>query len=169
MRISVPSNRTDSTEVHVNIEVQWSQPIAMKRLRSVGYSIDLVKVPESSGVYVFGRRWGDSFEALYVGKALDIRARMNQQLNNLRLMSHVRDAKVGNRVLVAGVINTKGGQKIEKCLALVEKALIRHFLSEGDDLVNVQGTLLRRHTINFVQAPRWLAPKEMYLDSNTGD
>jgi hypothetical protein len=148
----------------VNIEVQWSQPIPLKRLRSVGYSIDLVRIPESSGVYVFGRRWGDRFEALHIGGALDIRDRINGQLNNVRLMSHIRDAKAGNRVLVAGVINTKGGQKIEKCLTLVENALIRHFLSEGDDLVNVQGTLLRRHVIHSIQTPRWLVPREMYLD-----
>lgn len=141
----------------------------MRRLRSVGYSIDLVKVSESSGVYVFGRRWGDSFEALYVGKALDIRSRINGQLNNVRLMSHIRDAKVGNRVLVAGVIKAKGGQKIEKGLTLVEKALIRHFLSAGDDLVNPQGTLLRRHVVYSNQTPRWLVPKEMYLDSSAAD
>ena len=153
----------------MNIEVAWSPPIPMKRARSVGYTVDLIRVPEASGVYVFGRRWGESFEALYVGKALDIRSRINGQLNNLRLMSHIREAKIGNRVVVAGVIQTKGGQRIEKCLTLVEKALIRYFLSEGDDLVNVQGTLLRRHVISSTQTPRWLVPREMYLDSSVSD
>lgn len=153
----------------MNIEVAWSQPIPMRRTRSGGYSVDLVRVPEASGVYVYGRRWGEGFEALYVGTALDIRSRINGQLNNLRLMSHIREAKVGNRVVVAGVIQTKGGQRIEKCLSLVENALIRYFLSEGDDLVNVQGTLLRRHTISSAQTPRWLVPREMYLDSSVSD
>lgn len=150
----------------MNIEVEWSQPIPMRRLRTVGYSVDLVRVPEAAGVYVLGRRWGEHFEASYVGKALDIRARINGQLNNRRLMTHVREAKVGNRVLVAGVILTKGGQKIEKCLTLVERALVQHFLSAGDDLVNAQGTHLRRHVISSTQTPRWLVPKEMYLDSS---
>lgn len=153
----------------MNIEVVWSQPIPMKRTRSAGYSVDLVRVPEASGVYVYGRRWGEGFEALYVGKALDIRSRINSQLNNLRLMSHVREAKAGNRVVVAGVIQTKGGQRIEKCLTLVEGALIRYYLSEGDDLVNVHGTLLRRHVISSSQTPRWLVPREMYLDSSVSD
>lgn len=153
----------------MNIEVAWSPPIPMKRTRSAGYSIDLVRVPEASGVYVFGRRWGEGFEALYVGTALDIRSRINDQLNNVRLMSHIKEAKVGNRVVVAGVILTKGGQRIEKCLTLVENALIRYFLSEGDDLVNVQGTLIRRHVISSTQTPRWLVPREMYLDSSVSD
>ena len=134
----------------------------MKRARTAGYAIDSLKVPEEPGVYVFGRRWGDSFEALYVGKAKSFWSRVNGQLNNLRLMSHLRDAKVGNRVMVPGSIVTKPGQQIDKCLALVEKSLIRYYLSEGHDLVNIQGTLLRRHEVLSSQTPRWLVPRRMY-------
>ena len=86
------------------------------------------------------------------------------QLNNLRLMTHIREAKVGNRVVIAGSVNTKPGQQIEKCLTLVERSLIRYFLSEGDDLVNVQGTLLRRHEIESTHTPKWLVPRTMYID-----
>jgi hypothetical protein len=153
----------------VNIEVAWSQPIPMKRTRSGGYSVDLIRVPEAAGVYVYGRRWREGFEALHVGKALDIRSRINSQLNNGRLMSHIEEVKIGNRIVAAGVIQTKGGQRIEKCLTLVERALIRYFLSEGDDLVNAQGTHLRRHVISYTQTPRWLVPHEMYLDSSASD
>ena len=117
-------------------------------------------------MYVFGRRWGDSFEALYVGKAKNLRSRVNGQLNNLRLMSHIRDSKVGSRVIVPGSITTRPGQQIDKCLALVEKSLIRHYLSEGDDLVNIQGMLLRRHEVLSSNTPRWLVPRRMYLDTS---
>jgi len=145
--------------------VEWSPPVPMRAMRPLGYTFDLEKVPDTPGVYVFGRRWGKSFEALYVGKAMNIQSRTKGQLNNLRLMSHLREAKDGSRILMAGSIVTRRGQKIEKCLTLVERSLIRYFLSEGDDLVNIQGTLLRRHEIASTQTSRWFVPKRMFLDT----
>src|SRR5579872_505904 len=100
--------------VPLKLEVEWGSPVALRRLRPVGYAIEFEKLPASPGLYVFGRRWGDSFEALYVGKAMNVRGRVKGQLNNLRLMTHIREAKVGNRVVVAGEVNTKPGQQIEK-------------------------------------------------------
>jgi hypothetical protein len=149
----------------MNLQVDWSSPLPMKRERTAGYSVDLDKVPEVPGVYIFGRRWGDSFEALYVGQAMNIHSRVKGQLNNLRLMSHLREAKVGSRIVIPGSIITKRGQQIDKCLNIVEKSLIRYFLSEGNDLVNIQGTLLRRHEVLSTHGPRWLVPKQMFLDT----
>jgi hypothetical protein len=150
----------------MNLQVEWNPPIPMRRVRGVIYTVDLEKVPDVSGLYVFGRRWGSSFEALYVGKAKNLRSRVKGQLNNLKLMSHLRDAKDGSRVVIAGTIITKRGQQIEKCLTLVERSLIRYFLSEGDDLVNIQGTLLRRHEVNSTQTSKWFVPRRMFLDTN---
>ena len=45
-----------------------------------------IKVTAGAGVYIFGRRWGSQFEALYVGKASNIRSRAKGHLNNLRLL-----------------------------------------------------------------------------------
>ena len=87
------------------------------------------------------------------------------QLNNLRLMSHVRDAKDGSRILFAGTVITRPGQQIEKCLTLVERSLIRYFLSEGHDLVNISGTLLRRHEVASMHRPMNFVPSLMYLDT----
>jgi excinuclease UvrABC nuclease subunit len=69
----------------MNLQVEWSPPLPMRRMRSLTYKLDLGRIPEDPGVYVFGRRWGDSFEALYVGKAKNVRTRVNGQLNNLKL------------------------------------------------------------------------------------
>jgi hypothetical protein len=41
--------------------------------------------------------------------------------------------------------------------------LIRYFLSEGHDLVNQQGTRLRRHEI-FSKNPRKIVPPSMFVD-----
>lgn len=148
----------------MKITLEWRAPIALTRDRAAIFAVDLHKVPDAPGIYVFGRRWGTSFEALYVGKADRLRGRVGHQLNNLRLMTHIRDAKDGKRVLMVGTIKTRGGQQVSKCLTLAERALIRYFMSEGDDLVNVQGTLLRRHEISSENRPLRFVPGQMYLE-----
>src|SRR5438552_3295157 len=129
------------------------------------YIVDLNKLPQVPGLYILGRRWGKEFEALYVGKAGGIRGRVKKQLNNLRLMQHLRNARGGTRVVIAGKILTKPGQQLDKTLLTTERALIRHFLSAGDDLVNKQGTRLRRHEVHSSgKHPKKLIPRVMYLE-----
>ena len=152
--------------------VEWTRPIPMKDAtrQNLIYSVNLEKIPATFGVYVFGRRWGNQFEALYVGKANDIRGRVKGQLNNLRLMQHLHNAKTGKRIVLAGRLVTKRGQKLPKSLALAERALIRYFLSEGHDLVNRQGTRLRRHELaSSGQHPKRFFPRLMYLEKAKGE
>ena len=150
----------------MNLQVDWGKPIPMRRAHSLAYELDLDRLPDEAGVYVFGRSWGGKFEALYVGKALRIRRRVKGQTNNLRLMTHVRDAQTGKRVVIPGVIKTRPGQQIEKAMTLVERALIRHFLSEGHDLVNISGATLRRHELVSTHRPMRFVPPVMYLDKD---
>ena len=151
----------------MKLHVEWSRPIQLKDASkdNMIYGLDPGRVTAGSGVYIFGRRWGSQFEALYVGKAGNIRSRVMGHLNNLRLMQHLRNAKTGKRIVLAGRLVTKRGQRLTKCLALTERALIRYFLSEGHDLVNRQGTRLRRHELESSgQHPKRFFPKEMYLE-----
>ena len=129
------------------------------------YTVDLEKLPAEPGVYIFGRQHGTRFEALYVGKANIIRGRVRRQLNNLRLMQHLRNARTGKRIVLAGSVVTRPGQRIEKILPLVERTLIRYFLSEGHDLVNIQGTRLRQHEVTSSGGhPKHFIPSPMYLE-----
>ncbi len=152
--------------------IEWSRLI---RLRDASkdnliYDIDLGKLPTDAGIYIFGRRWGSQFEALYVGKAGNIRNRVKGHFNNLRLMQHLKNAKSGNRVVLAGKLLTQRGQRLQKCLLLAERALIRHFLSEGDDLVNKQGVRLRRHELESSgQHPKRFFPRTIYLERAKGE
>jgi hypothetical protein len=130
------------------------------------YLVELDRLPQGAGVYVYGRQYGKGIEALYIGKANDIRSRVHGQLNNLRLMQHLRNAKSGGRVVVAGALIPRPGQKADRCLPILERTLIRHFLSEGHDLVNVQGTLLRRHEVESIRRPKYFVPQVMYLDKS---
>ena len=154
------------------LHVNWGRAIPLKDGRKQGliYTVDLEKVPNRAGVYIFGRRFGSTFEALYVGKATRIRGRIYSHLNNLRLMQHLRKAKIGKRMLFAGVVQMKPGQKLPKCLTLSERALIRHFLSEGHDLVNKLGTQIRRHElISDGSHPKRYFPRVVYTERAKGE
>jgi len=156
----------------MKLHVEWGRPILLKDATydNMIYTLDLGKVSVDAGIYVFGRRWGSQFEALYVGKARNIRSRVKTHLNNLRLMQHLHNAKTGKRIVLAGKFSTKRGQQLPKCLTLAERALIRYFLSEGHDLVNKQGTRLRRHELESSgQHPKRFFPKLMYLEKAKGD
>ena len=154
----------------MKLHVEWSRPIALRPSREhVGYTVDLAKVSNLPGVYIFGRQWGSGFEALYVGKSMNVRARIKGHLNSLSLMQHVRTARTGKRILLVGEYVTKPGQQIEKCIGLSERALIRYFLSEGHDLVNKQGTRIRRHELESTgRHPKKFFPTLMYLERTRG-
>lgn len=62
-------------------------------------------------------------------------------------MVHLRDAANGAKVVYTGVFTRKRGQQLGICLPLIEKALIRYFVSEDHDIVNQQGKKLKHHTI----------------------
>jgi hypothetical protein len=156
----------------MKLRLEWDRPIVLKDAskENMIYGVDLAKVPVGAGVYIFGRRWGTQFEALYVGKASNMRGRIKGHLNNLRLMQHLRNAKTGKRLLLAGKLVTRPGQKLPKCLLLAERAFIRYFLSEGHDLVNKQGTRLRRHEVQSSGShPKRFFPAEMHLEKAKGE
>lgn len=158
----------------MKLQIEWAKPVVLKQAsprENVIYSADISKVPVVSGIYVFGRRWGrGQFEALYVGKASRLRSRIRSHFNNLRLMQHLRNAKTGKRLLLVGRVVTKPGQRIDKCLKVLERGFIRYFLSEGNDLVNVMGTRLRRHEVfSRGKHPKRLFPRLMYVDKAKGE
>ena len=155
----------------MKMHVEWSRPIQLRPSRDrISYTVDLAKVSDYPGVYIFGRRHGDTFEALYIGKSMNVRRRVKGHLNSLQLMRHLRTAKAGKKVLLVGDYITKPGQRIEKCLTLTERALIRHFLSDGHDLVNKQGTRIRRHELESTGLhPKRFFPTVMYLERSRGE
>ena len=148
--------------------VEWSKPITLKdgSKHYLTYELsdkDLNKISFDGGIYVFGRRYGSTIKALYVGQATNLQKRIKQQLNNAKLMNYLKGATKGNRVLLYGKAITKPGQTMKKFIAIVERTLIRHFLSEGCDLANKQGTRVRKHEIVCKgKQPKKFIPSRMY-------
>jgi hypothetical protein len=152
----------------MKLQIEWGRPIQLKDARKDGmiYGLNLGKIKTgTAGVYIFGRRWGPQFEALYVGEASKIRGRIKNHLNDLRLMQYLQRAKAGERLLLVGRIKVKRGQRLNKCLRVAELAMIRHFLSEGHDLANTQGRRIERHEIGSSgQHRKRFFPSLIYLE-----
>jgi hypothetical protein len=108
----------------MKLRLEWGRPMPLKnagRHQNLLYTFDHRKLPIGAGVYVFGRRFGRNFEALHVGKANAIRWRVRGQLKNLPLMLHLKNGKIGKRVVLAGRFISKPGQQEKKCLTLLER------------------------------------------------
>lgn len=154
----------------MEISLEWKRFIPLKEgyAEKLIYTLDFDLLPSSAGIYIFGRKYAKSFEALYVGKALNLRTRIKRQIKgNIKLMRHIEDASSGARVLVAAEIVPKSGQKLEKILLIAERAFIKHFLGEGHDLVNTQGTKFRRHVVssNRKQFRKYI-PMKMFIEKS---
>jgi hypothetical protein len=157
----------------MQLSLEWSNaiPLIDGRKQNLIYVLDWKRLPDSPGVYVFGRqRRNGGFEALYVGRAANIRSRVWSHRNNLRLMVGLEKAKQGKLLVRAGVLKMRDGPKLKRSLPIIERALIRYFLSEGHGLVNKAGTLLRRHEISSVgKHPNQFIPRLMFVDRERGE
>ena len=148
----------------MQLHLDWEKELGLKAVRSPGFGYSLgnsANIPLEPGVYIFGRRFGNSFEALYVGKAINLDRRIRQQLNNLRLMQHIKNASIGHRILLLGVL--RGNAAVLNKIALSERALITYFLAEGHDIVNVSGTRRRKQEITSTGNRRYF-PKTIFLE-----
>ena len=156
----------------MQLTLEWERPLDLVdgSAENLIYSLDAERLPHAAGIYVFGRVHGGAFEALYVGKAGNLAGRVAGQLNNLRLMNHVRNARTGTRILLSARIVTRQGQQERRVLDVVEKAFIKFFLSAGHDLVNKQGARIRRHEIGSRRRPRVASiPKSVYVERGRGE
>lgn len=146
----------------MDLEVRWVGPFDLADGKRDGliYKIPrLESIATRAGVYVFARVHGQSVFPLYIGKAANLQRRIDQQLNNVRLMRGIEDAPAGYRTLHVGEFVPKGGQGAEKAIRIIESALIRAALAEGYDILNIKGTQTLVHTISSRgnrEARRWL-------------
>lgn len=89
-------------------------------------------------------------EPIYIGKAVDLRQSIAQQLNNLMLMRAVNESRSGAGILLVGAVPTHRGQQLKRALPLVERAHIRAAFALGHPIVNKQGTRTKTHSISMV-------------------
>ena len=131
----------------MDLNLEWGKPLPLVMKASDLYWADAEKIPNAPGIYVFYREFGDSTEALYVGQAGSLKSRIKQQLNAHRLMNGIEHASNGSRFIAIGELKRRPGQQVKTCLNFIEHALIRYYLARGDELLNKQGTRIRKHTL----------------------
>jgi len=134
--------------------INWGKPIIL----TDGTDQDLIYVADDElnnwegmpGVYIFARLYGDKVIPLYIGKTNNLGGRAWQHFkHNTRLMMGIRNAAKGKRVFIPGAFMARPGQNTQRCIALVESALISHALDSGYKLLNVKNTKTQAHTVNF--------------------
>ncbi|MGO9770650.1 MAG: hypothetical protein ACLPSW_14045 [Roseiarcus sp.] len=121
----------------MKLYLKWETPIPLTdgSEQNLIYIVDTKKLPTSAGVYVFGRRKRNGgFEALYVGKANNIRSRVWGHRKNLPLMMHLKKAKQGALFVRVGIFNARPGQTAIKCIPIIERALIRAQSEHADSI-----------------------------------
>ncbi len=137
----------------MELSIKWYEPIPLMDgdKENLIYTTNGLEVCYGfSGVYMFARIFNKQVYPLYIGKAENIGQRVLQHFkNNTKLMTTIKKSAKGVRVIVPGEFIPKSGQNIKKCIALIERALIDHALTEGYELLNVQGTKTPSHQVMF--------------------
>jgi hypothetical protein len=136
----------------MEINIFWHKPIQLEdgERNNLIYDIaNLDRFEEIPGVYMFCRSYNGELSPLYIGKAIDLASRIRQQFNTTKLMKAIENSQKGIKVLVVGELNCKPGQGSEKCIGIVEKALIEHALAQGYELINQKGTKTPYNEIEF--------------------
>jgi hypothetical protein len=153
----------------LNFNAAWAQPIDLIDGSHEGltYAVaDWTRLPEEPGAYVFARIHGDKVKPLYIGETANIRTRIDQHLkSNVRLMNGIKKAPNGKRILMYCTIKTNSNKRRDTMLAVLQRGLIEHALSEGYELLNIQLTKMPVHSIAFSgnRFSEQLAPRTIYV------
>jgi hypothetical protein len=70
-------------------------------------------------------------------------------LETTTFMKRIENGPKGAKMLIIGEYISQPGQSPEKAIAIVEKALIEHALTEGYELLNKAGTRTPTHEVRF--------------------
>lgn len=147
----------------MKIRIEWATPILLSANKVIRVDRNDLpdRIPDTPGIYFFSRRYGSSFQPLYIGETSNIRGRLKNHLNNADIRDILRGiplpgvpVKQGNKYFDYGVFRGKPGQVADKCLALVQKYLIEQAIAEKAPLINKQLTVIKTHEVEFVGPKR---------------
>ena len=138
----------------MDIEIQWHQPIPLQdgSTDDLIYMVDEDELKEwydCPGVYMFCRIYNESMIPLYIGRSKNLYNRIWEHLETTTFMKQIAKSPRGEKVLIMGEYISKPGQSSERAIAIVEKALIEHALTEGYELLNKAGTKTPTHEVRF--------------------
>ncbi|QIZ47706.1 hypothetical protein DWV07_12925 [Dickeya zeae] len=144
-------------------ELYWHEPINLVEINYNRKHELIYQIPESYGIYIFHRRYAEFGEALYIGKASNLRRRISQELNAKELIEHVRDAKRGAKLLSFAEIKMHGNCNKDKCIDDIESALIELSMNRGDHLFNTKKTKVHLQEVTSLGEKPSFLEKKLYM------
>ena len=87
---------------------------------------------------ILHRRYAEFGEALYIGKASNLKRRISQELNARELIEHVKEAKKGAKFLSFAEIQAHGNCNKDKYIDDIESTLIEISMNRGDNIFNIK-------------------------------
>ena len=134
----------------MQIRAEWSRPLPLRKSSSHNqiYEVDLDKLPNSPGVYVFCRQYADKVVPIYIGQTISLCRRIKGHLNSLPLMREIEHSPNGQKLLIYCTV-PGNEERAQKQIKIIEKALIQHAQTAGHVLFNKQGTKLPTDEISF--------------------
>jgi hypothetical protein len=110
----------------MNVHGQWHQPLDLVPTDDNGYrfkSDDASKIPDTPGVYVFGRRYDEKYYPLYIGKTKTLHTRIcRQHFDSRRFMAALRSFPAGERFVMFCTFSGGRNQRIAKVIDVAERA-----------------------------------------------
>lgn len=97
-------------------------------------------IPNTSGIYIFWRKFADTHECLYIGIADNLQRRIDQQLNHRELIEHIKDAKKGPKLLSYAEIKMHSKCNVKDYLDRLETFLIAEAINNEHNLFNKKKT-----------------------------
>ena len=124
------------------IHLKWMTPVLLTRHDEYIYwTDDYARIPETHGLYIFARRHGSNINPIYIGRSRNIRNRIFDHLeSNVPLMNRLLHEPNGDRLVLFGVYQPCQGMNPTASIRRAESVLIKDAISNGYDLVNLQGT-----------------------------
>jgi hypothetical protein len=140
------------------IEVEWHKPVLLSKNSKIIVDRNNLPhtIPKNSGVYFFSRKYGSSFQPLYIGETTDIRARLRNHLNNADIRDILRGiqlpgvpVKRGNKYFHFGTLRGRNGKLLSKRMSLVQRYMITQAIADKSPLLNKQLTDIKTHSVIF--------------------
>jgi hypothetical protein len=137
----------------LTIDARWHPPVDLHWNEDEGvyHCPRIADLPDLPGAYAFLRLHGETITCIYIGRSKGLRGRLRKHLlESYRLMKSLENAGSGRRVFVGCSVSLdQKSPKLKKVLGALERALISYAISQGQQLLNKQGTRRPNHTIKF--------------------
>lgn len=142
----------------MELRFDWQSPIKLTQNKKIIDKDEYInEIENKPGIYYFARDFGDKSEPFYIGETKNLRTRLKQHLETVRIADILRGMKVkdapkisnGSRSFHFAYFKPKPGQNTEKSLKIAQRFMISEALASNLPLLNSQLTVIKTHKLIF--------------------